>query len=149
MLSASALLCALVSAIFYMAATLVMKYWGGQSLLLVLPACGGAFLLAAVFEIEAMKTADMARTFFVILGLEFVLTLVCAVFLLNERYGMRDLVAVFLVFAGIALLSLREGRGAPSSAARAMATTPAAKVLAEARLDAPRRASVSKRIKQA
>jgi hypothetical protein len=74
-----------------MAATFVMKYWGGRPLLLVLPACGGALLLAAVLEIEAMKTAEMARTFIIILALEFVLTPVCAIFLLDERYGVRDL----------------------------------------------------------
>lgn len=47
----------------------------------------------------------MARIFIIILALEFVLTLVCAIFLLDERYGVRDFLAVFLVFAGIALLS--------------------------------------------
>jgi len=148
MLSGTALACAFISASFYMAATFVMKIWGGHSLLLVLPACGGALLLAAVFEIEAMRSADMARTFIVILALEFVLTLVCAVFLLDERYGVRDFLAVFLVFAGIALLSIREGRSANPSAARALVVAPAGKVLAEARRTAPSRASALKRIEK-
>ena len=149
MIGSMAFACAFISAVFYMAAIFVMKYWGGQSLLLVLPACGGALLLAAVLEIEAMKTAEMARTFIIILALEFVLTLVCAIFLLDERYGVRDLFAVFLVFAGIALLSVRDGRSATSSAARAMVNAPAGKVLAEARLNAPCRASASKGVKKA
>ena len=120
MLSCTAMVCAFLSASFYMAATFAMKYWGGQSLLFVVPISGAALILAAVFEIEAMRTAEMGRTFIIILALEFMLTLVCAIFLLDERYTSRDILAVCLVFAGIVLLSTRDRHDTAVVGGRAM-----------------------------
>ena len=132
MLTGSALLFAFVSAFFYMAATFAMKYWGGQSLFFVLPLAGSALLMAALFEIEALKVSQMARAFVVILSFEFILTLVCAVLLLDERYSARDLFAIGLMFAGILILSLRDEDKTGSAAADKVAFRQAERVLATA-----------------
>lgn len=105
MLAGTALFYASVSGLFYVLATVAMKYWGGYSLLVVLPLAGTALCLAAVFEIEALKTAQMARTFIIILSFEFLFTFLCAVFLLHEQYSFRDTIGFCLVFAGIVLLA--------------------------------------------
>ena len=108
MLSNSALFYAFMSGTFYVLATFAMKYWGGLSLLAILPLAGAALCLAAVFEIEALKSAQMARTFILILSFEFLLTFLCAVFFLGEHYSMRDLTGLCLVFAGIVMLAAKK-----------------------------------------
>ena len=108
MLSNSALFYAFMSGTFYVLATFAMKYWGGLSLLAILPLAGAALCLAAVFEIEALKSAQMARTFILILSFEFLLTFLCAVFFLGEQYSMRDLTGLCLVFAGIVMLAAKQ-----------------------------------------
>ena len=105
MLTGTALFYSFVSGLFYVLATLTMKYWGGFSLFVVLPLAGAALCLAAIFEIEALKTGQMARTFIVILSFEFLFTFVCAIFLLHEQYSLRDTIGFVLVFAGIVLLA--------------------------------------------
>ena len=105
MLASTAFFYALVSGLFYVLATVIMKYWGGLSLLAVLPLAGAALCLAAVFEIEALKSGQLARTFIIILSFEFLLTFVCAIFLFQEQYSMRDMIGFLLVFSGIVLLA--------------------------------------------
>ena len=108
MLTGSTFFCAFASGLFYVLATLSMKYWGGLSLLVVLPLAGMALLLAALFEIEALKSGQMARTFIIILAFEFMFTFLCAVLLLNERYSLRDTFGFLLVCTGIILLAAKK-----------------------------------------
>jgi drug/metabolite transporter (DMT)-like permease len=126
-LTLSAFAFAFFSAFFYMAATFAMKYWSGQSLLVVVVPAGAALLLAAMFEIEALRKAQMARTLIVIISFEVLLTLICAVVLLNEHYSMRDLIAVALMLTGTVLLIYREEDATRPSAAAELAMTMASR----------------------
>ena len=118
MLAGTALLYAFVSGLFYVLATVTMKYWGGFSLFVVLPLAGTALCLAAIFEIEALKTGQMARTFIIILSFEFLFTFVCAIFLLHEQYSLRDTIGFVLVFAGIVLLAGKKEAAVDQAAAK-------------------------------
>ncbi|MCB1386476.1 MAG: hypothetical protein KDJ80_11125 [Nitratireductor sp.] len=118
MLASSALFYAFISGIFYVLATFAMKYWGGLPLLVLLPLAGTALCLAAIFEIEALKSAQMARTFVLILSFEFLLTFLCATLFLGEHYTMRDLVGLCLVFAGIVMLAARKDTAVGEVAAK-------------------------------
>ena len=108
MLTGSALFYAFISGVFYVLAAFAMKYLGGFSLAVVLPLAGTALCLAAIFEIEALKTAQMARTFILILSFEFLLTFLCALLFLKEQYTLRDLTGFCLVFAGIVMLAAKK-----------------------------------------
>jgi drug/metabolite transporter (DMT)-like permease len=148
MLTGSALFLAFISAFFYMAATFAMKYWGGQSLWIVLPLAGSALLLAALFEIEALKISQMARTFVVILSFEFMLTIICAIFLLEERYSMRDLLAICLMFSGIVLLSMRGDESTAMAPAKKIALRQAESVLTKPAEPVGQVKVISERIEQ-
>ena len=122
MLAGSAIFYAFISGMFYVLATFAMKYWGGLSLVVILPLVGTALCFAAVFEIEALKTAQMARIFILILSFEFLLTFLCAVFFLQEQYSIRDMTGFCLVLAGIVLLAANKDAAASGGATEDIVT---------------------------
>ncbi|MCC0029609.1 MAG: hypothetical protein H6891_04805 [Brucellaceae bacterium] len=89
---------------------------------MILPLVGAALCLAAVFEIEALKTAQMARIFILILSFEFLLTFLCAVFFLQEQYSIRDMTGFCLVLAGIVLLAANKDAAASGGATEDIVT---------------------------
>jgi small multidrug resistance pump len=97
---------AMLSASAYVAATIVMKFYGrlGFSKAAVLIAL---FLVAAVFfETVALKTERLGMILLLILGSECLLGLLASWLWFQEKYSNRELVGFGLIIAGVALTKL-------------------------------------------
>ena len=119
-------LLALGSAVFYVAATFVMKYWGslgaGSALLLIVITLGGAVLL----EVIALREAKLGYLYVVILGIECVLAMVAACYILRESYSPQEFLGVALIVVGLAVLHLPQGAGSEEQRAKTGGPAPAA-----------------------
>ena len=122
-------LLALGSAVFYVAATFVMKYWGSlgaaSALLLIVITLGVAVLL----EVIALREAKLGYLYVVILGIECVLAMAAACWILRESYSPQELMGVALIVVGLAVLHLPQGAGSDEQPAEIGEPAPAASAI--------------------
>ncbi len=100
------LLLASGAAFFYMAASWIMKAWGGSTYLVLIPAVILTLSAAAWFEIEVLRTTRLGHVIILILAIEFLMTFLVAVWFLGEQYTMRELAGAAIILFGIAMLCM-------------------------------------------
>lgn len=126
------------SAVFYVAGTAAMKLLGHLPFIVLMIPVGLTFVVAAWFEVAVLRHARLGQVFLLIFAFEVTLTALLALFFLNERYSLREVLGLATIIAGIVLLvSGSEARvpiGIPADVIRAdetQATDPPILVLVE------------------
>ncbi len=96
----------LISAGAYVAATYFMKLWVSHHALWISALIVAALLVGVVCELIVLKDEKMGQVYLVIIGLECVLVAAFAKLALNESYSGTELIGLFLIVAGVAVLQL-------------------------------------------
>ncbi len=97
------------AAFFYMAASWIMKAWGGSPYLVLIPAVLLTLSFGAWFETEVLRTTRLGHVIILVLAIEFLMTFVVAVGVLGEQYTLREVGGAIIILAGIAMLCLAPG----------------------------------------
>jgi len=95
----------LVASAAYASGGLFMKYSAGLSRLPPTFAFLGLFVVGALLQGRAMRTADLGMAYILVLGLEAGMTIVFSAFVLREHFSVPRVFALVLVIVGAALLS--------------------------------------------
>lgn len=92
------------SAAFYTATMILMKMWGdGVPRLLMAAGILGFFVLAAWFEILALRIERLGLIYVSILAVEVVMIAAVSVVLFGETFSAREVAGAALIVAGTAL----------------------------------------------
>ena len=94
---------ALTSALFYCIAMIGMKLWWSMQSLAVAGLIAAALLVAAVFEIAALREERLGLIYVGILGAEVVILGTVSLLHLGEAYSSREIAGMALVLVGTAL----------------------------------------------
>ncbi len=65
----------------------------------------GLFVLGALLQGRAMRSADLGMAYILVLGLEAGMTVVFSAFVLREGFSIARIIALVMVISGSALLS--------------------------------------------
>lgn len=95
---------ALLAALFYVAAALILKTWAVLPVWLALAGIMAAFSGACVVEMEVLRRARFADVVVLIIAFEVVIAVMLSRPLLGEIYTGRDLVGLVVVVSGLAIL---------------------------------------------
>ncbi|MFD1341795.1 hypothetical protein [Litorisediminicola beolgyonensis] len=102
-MSPSVALFALISALFYCLAMLVMKSWAAGPSLIGALLIAGALLAAGAFEIAALRHERLGLIYVVILGAEVVVIAGISLFHFGETYSPREIAGIAIVLLGTAV----------------------------------------------
>lgn len=94
-----------LAAAFYVLAAYLMKLWQAIPWFLAAPGILFALSLAAVIEVEALRTGRLGSTFLFILGFEVMLTVVCALLVFGESYTLREIAGLMVMVGGMAIVA--------------------------------------------
>ena len=94
------------SAVLYVAATYVMKYWDSLGLLTAGLLVFAILSVAVALEVEALRMARLGYVYILILGIECALAALCAALLLRESYASHEVAGLALIAIGIAVVHL-------------------------------------------
>lgn len=97
------------AAFFYMAASWIMKAWGGSTYLVLIPAVLMTLSAGAWFETEVLRTSRLGHIIILVLAIEFLMTFLVAIWILGEQYTMREMTGAAIVIVGIAMLCMTPG----------------------------------------
>jgi|SRR5271154_6220073 len=89
----------------YATGGLFMKYSAGLSRPLPTATFLCLFIVGALLQGRAMRTADLGMAYILVLGLEAAITTIFSGFVLGESFSVKRSVALVMVIAGSALLS--------------------------------------------
>lgn len=103
------LLFAAGAAIFYMAASWIMKAWGASPYLVLAPVVIATLAAGAWFETGVRQWSRLGHIVVLVLAIEFLATFFVAVAILGASHTMREFAGAMVVFTGIALLSMPAG----------------------------------------
>jgi len=92
------------SAAFYVAATVVMKLFGGFRFALLLVPIGIIFFTAARFEVMVLRDGRLGQVFLLIFAFEIVMTSFLAFVVMRETYTARKMSGLVTIVIGIALM---------------------------------------------
>ena len=92
------------SAAFYVAATVVMKLFGGFHFALLLVPIAITFFPAAWFEVMVLRDGRLGQVFLLIFAFEIVITAFLAFVVLRETYTAREVLGLVTIVIGIALM---------------------------------------------
>jgi multidrug transporter EmrE-like cation transporter len=95
----------LTAAAAYATGGLFMKYSVGLSRPLPTVTFLGLFMVGALLQGRAMRTADLGMAYILVLGLEAGITTIFSGVVLGESFSVKRSVALVMVIAGSALLS--------------------------------------------
>lgn len=106
------LLLCLLAAALYVIAAIFMKTLGAGSTAIGAIAALIALGLAAVVEIEILRSARLGAAMFFIIAFEVALTVVAAVLVFRESYTAREVAGLALIALGMAVVSWQTGEAA-------------------------------------
>ena len=95
---------AMLSAAAYVAATVIMKYYGRVGLMQAAILIASCLVLAVFFETRALKTERLGMILLLILGSECALGLAMSRLWFKEIYNIKELLGFSLIIAGMALV---------------------------------------------
>lgn len=94
-----------MAAAFYVLAAYLMKLWQAIPWFVAAPGILFALSLAAMIEVEALRTGRLGSTFLFILGFEVMLTVVCALVVFGESYSLREIAGLLVMVGGMAIVA--------------------------------------------
>ena len=114
---------AFLASVFYIGAALFLKHWFSLPLWLAFLGALTCFLLASMAEVTVLQRARFTEVVVLIISLEVVFALMLSRYLLGESYGLRDMAALALLGAGVALLLYQPDTQPPEEGNRTAAKT--------------------------
>lgn len=94
------------AAAFYAITMILMKYWGTFPPILMAALIGGAFVIGAWCEVEALRTERLSAIYVAILGVEAVIIAVVSFAVLGEGVTPREIMGGVLIVAGVSLTAV-------------------------------------------